>query len=117
MVYVLILGMGIAPTDCFRFSCAVKSTCSAAVCRGVYVSLVGRFGFSSAPLFSPSSGQIFNDGRDIASLDLRSLREQLSLFGQEVVLFNDTIAFNVGYDALHDAPEAESRASLSAANL
>jgi subfamily B ATP-binding cassette protein MsbA len=57
------------------------------------------------------------DGRDIASLDLRALREQLSLVSQDVVLFDDTIAVNVGYGALHDASEAEIMKALDAANL
>jgi subfamily B ATP-binding cassette protein MsbA len=57
------------------------------------------------------------DGRDIESVSLRNLREQLSLVSQDVVLFDDTIAVNVGYGALHDASEAEIRAALQAANL
>jgi subfamily B ATP-binding cassette protein MsbA len=66
---------------------------------------------------SPSGGEILIDGRDIASLDLRALREQLSLVSQDVVLFDDTIAVNVGYGALHDASEAEIMKALDAANL
>jgi subfamily B ATP-binding cassette protein MsbA len=66
---------------------------------------------------SLSGGEVLIDGRDIASLDLRALREQLSLVSQDVVLFDDTIAVNVGYGALHDASEAEIMKALDAANL
>ena len=45
------------------------------------------------------------------------MREQLSLVSQDVVLFDDTIAVNVGYGSLHDASEAEILRALDAANL
>lgn len=91
---------------------------------GQTVALVGRSGSGKTTLVnmlprfvSPSSGEVLIDGRDIASLDLRALREQLSLVSQDVVLFDDTIAVNVGYGALHDASEAEIMSALAAANL
>ncbi|MDN3988652.1 lipid A export permease/ATP-binding protein MsbA [Zwartia vadi] len=91
---------------------------------GQTVALVGRSGSGKTTLVnmlprfvSPSSGEVLIDGRDISTLNLRSLREQLSLVSQDVVLFDDTIAVNVGYGALHDASEAEVRAALAAANL
>lgn len=91
---------------------------------GQTVALVGRSGSGKTTLVnmlprfvSPSSGEVLIDGRDIASLDLRALREQLSLVSQDVVLFDDTIAVNVGYGALHDASEAEIMQALAAANL
>jgi len=91
---------------------------------GQTVALVGRSGSGKTTLVnmlprfvSPSSGEVLIDGRDIASLDLRALREQLSLVSQDVVLFDDTIAVNVGYGALHDASETEVRNALAAANL
>jgi subfamily B ATP-binding cassette protein MsbA len=65
----------------------------------------------------PTLGQVCIDGRDISSLRLRDLREQLSLVSQDVVLFDDTIAVNVGYGALHEASEQEIREALRAANL
>lgn len=110
-----------------RFDDAQADTLSEVVISaepGQTVALVGRSGSGKTTLVnmlprfvSPSSGQILIDGRDIASLDLRALREQLSLVSQDVVLFDDTIAVNVGYGALHDASEAEIRAALAAANL
>ena len=91
---------------------------------GQTVALVGRSGSGKTTLVNmlprfvlPTSGALLIDGRDIASLDLRALREQLSLVSQDVVLFDDTIAVNVGYGSLHDASEAEILRALDAANL
>ena len=91
---------------------------------GQTVALVGRSGSGKTTLVNmlprfvePDSGQVLIDGRDVQSLALRNLREQLSLVSQDVVLFDDTIAVNVGYGALHDASEEEIRRALKAANL
>ena len=91
---------------------------------GQTIALVGRSGSGKTTLVNmlprfvaPAGGQVLIDGRDIESVSLRNLREQLSLVSQDVVLFDDTIAVNVGYGALHDASEAEIRAALQAANL
>jgi subfamily B ATP-binding cassette protein MsbA len=110
-----------------RFADASNDTLSdvtISVEPGQTLALVGRSGSGKTTLVnmlprfvSPSGGEILIDGRDIASLDLRALREQLSLVSQDVVLFDDTIAVNVGYGALHDASEAEIMKALDAANL
>src|SRR5690606_20735130 len=47
----------------------------------------------------------------------RSLRAQLSLVSQDVVLFDGTVAENVGYGSLDEAGEGEIRRALKAANL
>jgi len=91
---------------------------------GQTVALVGRSGSGKTTLVNmlprfvlPLSGQVTIDGQDIAHLSLNNLRRQLSLVSQDVVLFDDTIAVNVGYGSLHEASEAEIRAALKAANL
>jgi subfamily B ATP-binding cassette protein MsbA len=56
------------------------------------VSLLPRF-------FDPEQGRILFDGHDIRSVRLRSLRDQISLISQDVVLFDDTIARNIAYGA------------------
>ena len=91
---------------------------------GHTVALVGRSGSGKTTLVNtlprfvlPGSGQVLIDGQDIAGLSLSNLRRHLSLVSQDVVLFDDTIAVNVGYGALHDASETEIRAALQAANL
>ena len=53
----------------------------------------------------------------VEDLKLRSLRSHLSLVSQDVVLFDDTIAANVGYGALGEADEQQVRDALAAANL
>ncbi len=91
---------------------------------GQTVALVGRSGSGKTTLVnmlprfvSPSAGAIQVDGIDIADLRLRSLRAQLSLVSQDVVLFDGTIAENVAYGALSEVDEARIRAALEAANL
>jgi len=54
------------------------------------VSLLSRF-------YPSTSGNIKVDGIDINELTLASLRKQISLVNQQVVLFNDTIANNIAY--------------------
>ncbi len=41
----------------------------------------------------------------------RSLREQIALVGQQVVLFDDTIARNIAYGALQRATDADIEAA------
>lgn len=100
------------------------SNVSVSVEPGQTVALVGRSGSGKTTLVNmlprfvlPIQGQVCIDGCDISSLRLRDLREQLSLVSQDVVLFDDTIAVNVGYGALHEASEQEIRDALRAANL
>ncbi|OQR84917.1 ATP-binding Cassette (ABC) superfamily, partial [Achlya hypogyna] len=45
--------------------------------------------------YEPTSGQIFLDGRDIATLQLKWLRSQIGLVSQEPVLFATTILENI----------------------
>ena len=47
---------------------------------------------------------------------LESLRQQIALVSQQVVLFNDTIARNIAYGALANASEADVAAAADAAN-
>ena len=100
------------------------SNVSVTVEPGQTVALVGRSGSGKTTLVNmlprfvlPMQGRVCIDGCDISSLRLRDLREQLSLVSQDVVLFDDTIAVNVGYGALHEASEQEIRDALRAANL
>jgi ATP-binding cassette, subfamily B, heavy metal transporter len=66
--------------------------------------------------YDPSSGRVFVDGQDLKSVTQKSLREALGLVPQDVVLFNDTIRFNIAYgrpDATQaDLNEAARRAQL-----
>jgi len=71
---------------------------------GETVALVGRSGSGKTTLasllprfYDPSAGQILIDGIDTRELTLASLRAQISLVTQDVVLFNDTVANNIAY--------------------
>lgn len=91
---------------------------------GQTVALVGRSGSGKTTLANmlprfvlPTEGSILIDDVEINDLTLRSLRSHLSLVSQDVVLFDDTIAHNVGYGALGQASDQQIRDALEAANL
>lgn len=91
---------------------------------GQTVALVGRSGSGKTTLVNmlprfvyPTEGTVLIDGEPINEITLRSLRQQLSLVSQDVVLFEGTIGENVNYGALHDASRAQIDAALDAANL
>ena len=46
-------------------------------------------------LFPPTSGRVLIDGRDIAAVDLRSLRRQIGVVTQESFLFRGTVRENI----------------------
>ena len=50
------------------------------------------FGF-----YKPSCGQIFIDGQDNSVIETKSLRAQLAVTPQDIVLFNDTLEYNITY--------------------
>lgn len=91
---------------------------------GQTVALVGRSGSGKTTLANmlprfvlPDTGSILIDDVPINDLTLRSLRSHLSLVSQDVVLFDDTIAANVGYGVLGEASDQQIRDALEAANL
>lgn len=87
---------------------------SFAVRAGETVALVGPSGAGKSTLanllprfYSPDSGPILLDGIDIADLKLASLRSNIALVSQEVVLFNDTVAANIAYGRLSGTRDAD----------
>lgn len=54
------------------------------------VNLVPRF-------YEPDSGKILLDGVALSDLSLKSLRQQIAMVSQNVILFDDTIAANIAY--------------------
>jgi subfamily B ATP-binding cassette protein MsbA len=90
---------------------------------GETVALVGASGSGKTTIanllprfYSPTAGTILIDGVDTEELKLASLRGNIALVSQDVTLFNDTVAANIGYGRLGGASEAEIVAAAEAAN-
>lgn len=69
---------------------------------GEKIALIGPVGHGKSTLarlllgmYTPSSGVIRFDGRDLRELDLADVRRQLGVVAQEPFLFNDTIEHNI----------------------
>ena len=82
----------------------VLSDISFSVLPGQTIALVGRSGSGKTTLasllvrfYDPQQGAIYLDGEDIRDYRLADLRSQIALVGQDVTLFNDTIAHNIAY--------------------
>jgi ATP-binding cassette subfamily B protein/subfamily B ATP-binding cassette protein MsbA len=72
------------------------------------VSLIPRF-------YTPTSGRVLLDGRDVRDYRLTSLREQVALVLQESSLFSGSLADNIRYGRL-DATDADVEAAARAAH-
>jgi len=90
---------------------------------GQSVALVGASGSGKSTLanlvprfYLPSNGRITLDGHDLSDLTLASLRANIALVSQEVVLFNDSVAANIAYGQMRDVPEEEIIAAAQAAH-
>ncbi|MED6142738.1 ABC transporter B member 11 [Stylosanthes scabra] len=90
---------------------------------GKTVALVGESGSGKSTViallqrfYDPDSGHITLDGKDIQTLQVKWLRQQMGLVSQEPVLFNDTIRANIAYGKGGDATEAEIIAAAELAN-
>jgi subfamily B ATP-binding cassette protein MsbA len=74
------------------------------ITAGQTVALVGASGGGKTTIstliprfYRPSAGIIRVDGKDINELTLSSLRHNISLVSQDIVLFNDTIEANIAF--------------------
>ena len=90
---------------------------------GSVTALVGRSGSGKSTLasliprfYEADSGSILLDGVPLSAWRLASLRRQIAWVGQQIVLFNDTIARNIAYGALADASRAAIEEAAQAAN-
>ena len=93
------------------------------IAAGETVALVGASGSGKTTLanllprfYAPAAGRILIDGIDAAELQLASLRANIALVSQDVTLFNDTVAANIGYGRLGTASEADVVAAAEAAH-
>ncbi len=90
--------------------------------KGKTVALVGTSGSGKTSLanllprfYHPTSGEILIDGHPIENLTLSSLRSNIALVSQDVVLFNDTVAANIAY-GLDNVTEEKLLAATRAAH-
>src|SRR4029079_10427516 len=89
---------------------------------GETVALVGSSGSGKTSLvnlvpqfYEPTAGRLFIDGHDVTTLTLASLRAQVALVSQDVLLFDDTVAANIAYGMMTETPrEAIERAAAAA---
>jgi subfamily B ATP-binding cassette protein MsbA len=94
-----------------------------AIRPGETVALVGPSGGGKTSLvnlvprfYHTSNGQVRIDGQDIETLTLASLRANIAHVGQDVFLFDDTVAANIAYGGRRDASRGEIEAAASAAH-
>jgi len=90
---------------------------------GETLALVGQSGGGKTtiaallPRFFPvSEGAIRIDGHDIKDLKLASLRDNIAMVSQEVLLFDDTVAANIAYGAKSGASQEDIEAAAQAAH-
>ena len=93
------------------------------IAPGETVALVGASGSGKTTLanlvpcfYRPSLGRVMLDGHDLAAVKLASLRANIALVSQDVVLFNDTVAANIAYGSMNSATEAQITAAADAAH-
>jgi subfamily B ATP-binding cassette protein MsbA len=67
--------------------------------KSTIINLLPRF-------YDPQSGKILIDGQDIQEIQLNSLRKNISLVSQDIVLFDETVRTNIAY-AKDDASDEE----------
>lgn len=90
---------------------------------GQSVALVGQSGSGKTTIanllprfYQIDEGSIRIDGHAIEDIGLESLRANIALVSQEVVLFNDTVAANIAYGARRGATTEDIRAAAQAAH-
>uniref|UniRef100_A0AAR2JLM5 ATP-binding cassette sub-family B member 5 n=1 Tax=Pygocentrus nattereri TaxID=42514 RepID=A0AAR2JLM5_PYGNA len=90
--------------------------------HGKTIALVGASGCGKSTtiqllqrFYDPDAGEVTLDGRDIRSLNVRWLRENMGIVSQEPVLFGTTIAENIRYGR-EDATEEDIEQAVREAN-
>ncbi len=89
--------------------------------RGEVVAIVGPSGVGKSTLvnllprfYDVTSGRVLVDGKDVRDLKLHSLRSQIAIVTQDVILFNDTIRANIAYGDPGAGEDAVARAAKAA---
>ena len=86
--------------------------------RGKTTAIVGPSGAGKSTLMDllfrfrdPTAGEIRVDGTPLPQFDIASWRSRLSIMSQDVHLFNDTVAANIGYGKAGATPQEIHRAA------
>src|SRR5712671_5930798 len=92
------------------------------IAPGEIVAVVGKSGSGKSTLvnllprfYDVTEGAVLIDGHDVRDYSLASLRDQIALVSQEVVLFNDTIRANIAFG--RDVDEAAIERAARAAHV
>jgi subfamily B ATP-binding cassette protein MsbA len=100
---------------------AALSHVNLTVMPGETIAFVGMSGGGKSTLvnlvpefYAATSGEIRLDGDAIGRLSLESLRAQMAMVSQSVVLFDDTVAANIAYGDPHPDPARISAAAKAA---
>jgi subfamily B ATP-binding cassette protein MsbA len=90
------------------------------IAAGEMIAIVGKTGSGKSTLvnllprfYDADSGEIRIDGHELRELRLDSLREQIAVVSQEVVLFNDTIRANIAFGRKASNEEIERAAEVA----
>ena len=101
----------------------VLSHISFSCAPGEAIAIVGKSGAGKSTLvnliprfYQHSSGDILVDDIPIDELTLQSLRRQIALVSQQVVLFNGSVRENIAYGDLQGASDEAIRQALASAN-
>ena len=80
--------------------------------KGEVVAIVGASGSGKSTLvnllprfYEPTAGKVYWDGTPLNAFTLESLRESIAIVNQDIVLFDDTIAYNVAFGTSVSRPE------------
>jgi len=102
----------------------VLNDISISVAPGQSLAIVGQSGSGKSTMaallprfYDVKSGDILIDGKSIRDYTLKSLRDNISLVSQDVILFNDTIANNLAYGELRQHTEEEVLQAAQAAHV
>ena len=101
---------------------AALSDVTLEVAAGESLAIVGRSGSGKSTLvnllprfYDVHAGSVRVDGRDVRDYELRSLREQIAVVSQDVVLFDDTIRNNIAFG--REVPDAAVERAAEAAHI